>query len=43
VKAGVTVIGTVRFIMENGNCRRFCSILQILLEVCLFRTSGVMR
>jgi hypothetical protein len=43
VKAGVTVIGTVRFIIENGNRRSSWSILQILLKVCLFGTSGVMR
>jgi hypothetical protein len=43
MKAGVTVVDTVRFSIENGNCRSSWSILQILMEVCLFQTSGVMR
>jgi hypothetical protein len=43
VNAGATVIGTVRGVMENGNCRMFCSILQILLEVCLFQSGSFVR
>jgi hypothetical protein len=43
VKAGATVVGTVRFVIENGNRRSSWLILQILLKVCLFGTSGVVR
>jgi hypothetical protein len=43
MNAGVTVIGALRVIMENGNCRMFCSILHILLEVCLFQSGSFMR
>jgi hypothetical protein len=43
VNAGATVIGAVRVIVENGDCRMFCSILQILLEVRLFESGSFVR